>query len=158
MKRFVAAFIVALSALGAPRSVAETSGIAVDHVWARATPKGAATAAGYLTLLNRGTSDDRLLGATSPVAEKIQFHSMTNDHGVMKMEELPAIDLHPGVPATLKPGGIHMMITGLKQQLKEGETFPLTLIFEKAGSVSTTARVGKIGAMSEPDPQAGGGG
>jgi len=150
MKRIIAAFAVAIGTLATASAVAGPSNIKVEHVWARATPKGAVTAAAYATLVDGGTSDDRLLGASSPLAEKIRFHSMTDDKGIMKMDELPAIDLHPGVPVVLKPGGIHMMIVGLRQQLKEGQSLPLTLTFEKAGSVATTALVGKVGAMVEP--------
>jgi copper(I)-binding protein len=51
----------------------------------------------------------------------------------------------------LKPGGIHMMMIGLKQQLNEGETVALTLMFEKAGAVEVTARIGKVAAMDDPD-------
>ena len=99
----------------------------------------------YLTLVNVGTTADRLLGGTTPVAETVMFHSSINDNGIMKMRELAAIDLAPGAKVTLKPSGTHVMLVGLRQPLKQGGSFPLTLEFEKAGKVDVTVSVGKFG-------------
>jgi copper(I)-binding protein len=155
VKRLIAA--LAICAFTAVSAMAEPSNIAVEHAWARATPKGATTGAAYITLVNTGASDDRLLRATSPVAETIQFHSETNDNGVMKMALLPTIAVGSGAQVTLKPGGAHMMLVGLRQPLKEGQTIPLTLTFEKAGDITTTAQVGSIAAMHDPEAHANGG-
>jgi len=157
MKRGMAAVAIAVGILAAAGAKAGQSSLAVEHAWARAMPKGAVTAAAYFTLVNKGAGDDRLLGATSPVAQSVGMHSMRDDNGVMKMNELPSLDVHPGVPVVLAPGGIHVMMTGLKQQLKDGQTFPLSLTFEKAGTVEVTVRVGKVGAMHEPDIGSGSG-
>ncbi len=157
MRPIVAALAIAIGTLAPASAMAESSSMAVEHAWARATPKAATTGAAYVTLVNNGTGDDRLVGASTPVAEKVQFHSETNENGVMKMRQLLTLDVSPAAPVVLKPGGIHMMLVGLKQQLKEGQALPLTLTFEKAGSIGTTARVGKIGAMEDPDPHADGG-
>jgi copper(I)-binding protein len=151
MRNIVAVITLAigLSAIGS--ATAGASGIAAEHAWARATPKGATVGAAYVTLVNNGSDDDRLVGASSPTADAVQFHSETNDDGVMKMARLAALDVRPGTPVVFKPGSIHIMLLGLKQQLREGESIPLTLSFEKAGPLSVTARVGKIGAMDLPD-------
>jgi len=156
MKRIIVALAIAIGVFATATAEADPGSIAVEHAWARATPKGAVTGAGYVTLVNNGTSDDRLLGATSPIATTIQFHSESSENGVMKMAQLPALDLHPGQPVVLKPSGIHMMMLGLKQQLQEGQSFPLTLTFEQAGSVEVTVRIGKVGAMDDPGVGAGG--
>ena len=79
---------------------------------------------------------------------------MTNDSGVMQMREVPAIDLPPGKPVTLKPGGLHIMMMGLKHPLQPGQSVPLTLHFEKSGTREVSAAVGKVGAMG-PDTQSG---
>ena len=150
MKSTIAALAFAICTLTAGIAVAESSEISVEHVWARASPKGSRTGAAYVTLVNSGTSDDRLLSVSSPSAASIEIHSHTNDNGVMKMELRPAIELRAGAAVTLKPGGMHLMMIGLKQQLKEGDNVPMTLTFEKAGVVMTTARVGKVGAMDDP--------
>lgn len=157
MKRVILALAVAIG----PLTIAALAGpnsIAAEHAWARATPKSASTGAAFVTLVNNGTSDDRLLGVTSPAAERIKLSSETNDNGVMKMTPLLSLDLHPGAPVVLKPGGIHMMLLGLKQPLREGQSFPLTLTFEKAGVVEVTVSVGKIGAMDDTAAHAKAGG
>jgi copper(I)-binding protein len=122
--------------------------VTVEHAWARATPKGAPNAAVYLTLVNNGSVTDRLIGASSPVADNIQFHEERDENGVSKMRALQAIEVAPGAPIVLKPSGLHLMLR-VMQQLKEGDTFPLTLTFEKAGAIEATVRVGKVGAMDD---------
>jgi periplasmic copper chaperone A len=149
MRHLMAALIIALGVCMPAQAASPTAGgITVEHVWARATPKGASNAAVYLTLVNKGSETDRLIGASSPIADNIQFHEQRDESGVSKMRALQAINLPPGASVVLKPSGLHLMLR-IKQQLMEGETFPLTLTFEKAGSIETTARVGKVGAMDD---------
>src|SRR6266542_838324 len=103
--------------------------IVVEHPWARATPTGAKTGAAYMKLVNNGGSGDRLVGATTPVADKVQFHSVSEDNDVSRMREMRTVEVAPGQSVTFSPGGMHIMAVGLKQPLKEGQTFPLSLIF-----------------------------
>jgi copper(I)-binding protein len=124
--------------------------IKVENPWARATPAGSKTGVVYMTIVNVGSSADRLLGGTTPVAENVLFHSTINDNGVLRMRELP-IALEPGSRVALKPSGTHVMMVGLRQPLREGQSFPLTLDFEKAGKVEVTVPVGKVGAMDHHD-------
>ena len=126
-------------------AIAQTATIAVDHPWARAS--NAKTGAVYMSIKNTGPADDRLLAAASPVADQLQLHIEINDNGVMKMRPVPAIDVKANSEATLKPGGMHVMLIGLKQPLKEGQSFPLTLTFEKAGKIDVTVVVEKAGSM-----------
>src|SRR4051794_40473988 len=100
----------------AQQTGAQTGGVEIKDAWARATPGGADNGAAYLTLVS--PPGDRLTGVTSPAAEKAQLHEMTNDHGVMQMREVAALDLPPGKPVTLKPGGLHIMMLGLKHSLQ----------------------------------------
>ena len=67
------------------------------------------------------------------------------------MRELRSVEIDPGAKVIFKPGDMHMMMVGLKQPLKEGETFPLTLTFEKAGKIDVTVSVAKVGAMQSGD-------
>ena len=124
-----------------------TNTITVEQAWARATPGGARTGAAYMTLINNGTSTDQLLRATTPVADQVQFHKETEDNGVSRMREVHNVELSPGGKITFKPGDMHMMIVGIKQPLKEGQSFPLTLQFEKAGNIDVTVPIEKVGAM-----------
>jgi len=155
MKRIgtvLSAFLLALAVYGQVHAqTPDAKPIVVDHPWARATPAGAKTGAAYMTLINNGSAGDRLLGATTPVADKIQFHSVTEDNGVSRMREMHDVAVAPGARVTFSPGGMHVMLVGLKQPLKEGQTFPLALTFEKAGKVDVTVSVAKVGAMQHGD-------
>jgi periplasmic copper chaperone A len=126
-------------------AMAQTGSVEIKDAWARATPGGVENGAAYLTLLS--PTGDRLTGVTSPVAEKTQLHQMTNDGGIMRMHEIAAIDLPPGQPVALKPGGLHIMFVGLKHPLQPGQAVPVTLQFEKGGTREVSAAVGKVGAM-----------
>ncbi len=115
--------------------------------WTRATPGGAKVAGGYLRITNNGTSADRLVGATSPGADRVEVHEMSMTNGVMKMRPLSdGLVLKPGETVELKPGGYHMMFMDIKQPLKAGETLKATLAFEKAGKLDVTFKVNALGA------------
>ena len=139
-------FILSISAYAWAQSP-PAGPISVEQPWARATPAGARTGAAYLTLTNKAKSTDRLMGATTPVAEKVQFHKVTEKDGIVRMRELRSIEIAPGDKLILKPGNIHIMMVGLKQPLKQGQTFPLTLEFEKAGTIEVVVSVAGVGAM-----------
>jgi copper(I)-binding protein len=98
------------------------------------------TVGGALMGLHSDT-DDRLTGASSPVCDHVEIHSMTEDNGVMKMRKQDGLNLPAGQVVALSPTGYHLMLIGLKEPLKAGQQFPLTLTFEKAGKVDTTVTV-----------------
>ena len=101
-----------------------------------------------LTITDSG-APDQLTAASSPVAMKATLHESFDDHGVMKMRPIPALPVQPGTPVTLAPGGYHIMLEGLKQPLQPGETFPVTLTFAHAGTITATATVQKPGAAPD---------
>jgi copper(I)-binding protein len=131
-------FVLPLSAFADPAP------IQIDHVWSRAAMAGQEGAV-YLTITDTG-APDTLTGVTTPVATMAELHRSFNDNGVMKMRPVAAMPIEPGKPITLAPGGYHIMLMGLKQTLKEGDSFPVTLKFSKAGQVTSTAMVQKAGA------------
>ena len=136
------------------QAYAETPGakpIVVENVWARATPAGAKTGAVYMTVINNGTIPDRLLSVTTPAADSVQIHRVSEENGVSSMREMPTMDMAPGARVTFKPGDLHAMLVGLRQPLKEGQTIPLILEFEKSGKVDVAASVAKVGAMHGGD-------
>jgi hypothetical protein len=147
--------ILVASLLAASPAMAQNSGallpssVDVQNAWARATTPHAQSGGIFLTLTDKG-APDRLVSVVTPVAAIAQVHQSVNDNGVMKMNAVPTLDLPPGKPVELQPGGYHIMLMGLKQQLKPGETFPVTLTFAKAPPVTATVTVGKAGA-SGPD-------
>jgi periplasmic copper chaperone A len=126
-------------------ALAQTPSVTVEHAWARATPASGKVGGVFLTLTDTGAAD-QLVGVSSPVGEKAELHQTIRDGNVMRMRPLEALLLEPGKKVALQPGGAHIMITGLKQQLKPGQTFPLTLNFAKASPVTTTVTVEKAGA------------
>jgi copper(I)-binding protein len=134
----------------ATAALAQTSAIEVDQVWARATPPGAKTGAVYLTLVNKGDTEDRLVSVATPVAGKAELHTTINDNGIMRMRPIAAVAVKPGSSTKLQPSGMHIMLTELKAPLVAGQSFTLTLTFEKAGSREVTATVGKAGSMGMP--------
>ncbi len=124
----------------------------VDNAWARATPGKSNVGAAYLTI--QSPSADKLVAASTPVAKKAELHTMTMTGMVMKMRPLAAVDIPAGQPVKLAPGGMHIMLMGLKAPLKAGQSFPLTLTFDKAGSRTVNVAVEKVGAGG-PMPMAG---
>jgi copper(I)-binding protein len=138
---------------------AQAQDLAVEQPWARATPGRAPTGAAYLTLVNRGKEPDRLLGATTPAASRVELHAYRRPEGasagghqghVMEMRPLDRIEIKPGETVVLKPDGMHAMLVGLKAPLKEGERLAMTLRFERAGEVRIEVPVARAGAMGPP--------
>ena len=118
----------------------------ISQPWSRATPKGATVAGAYLKITNNGTTPDRLVGGSSPVAGRFEVHEMTMDNGVMKMRPLKGgLEIKPGQSVELKPGSYHIMLLDLKQPLQKGEHVKGTLTFEKAGSVDVDYMVVGVG-------------
>lgn len=121
--------------------------LVVTAPWARATPKGAPVAGGYLRITNTGSAPDRLIGGTFPDANRVEVHTMTMEDGVMRMRPLDqGLEIKPGQTVELKPGGLHLMFMGFNGQLKAGTQAKGTLTFDKAGSVDVTYQIAPLGA------------
>lgn len=134
-----------------PKTKSWTAGdLLIDSVWTRATPGGAKVAGGFLSIKNNGKEADRLVGFSTPVASHGELHEMAVNNGVMTMREIKGVDIKPGEFLVLKPGGLHLMFMGLKNQIAMGTTIKGTLVFEKAGAVEVEFAVTPIGAAS-PD-------
>jgi copper(I)-binding protein len=135
------------------RAQAAAPAVQVQDGWARATAAGQPVGAGYLRLVG-GAAGDRLLGASSPVAGRVELHSMGMDGGVMRMREVDGIDVPAGGAVVLEPGGLHLMLMDLKAPLQPGKAVPLTLRFQKAGEVQATLQVRATGAAAKPADKA----
>ncbi len=108
----------------------------IDHPYAIPTPPGATTGAAYLRgIRNTGEQADRLLGASTPVASRVEIHRSTVDaQNVMRMRPIDGVELPAGSEVRLRHGGgHHLMLIDLVSPLKNGERFPMTLRFERAG-------------------------
>jgi len=121
--------------------------LVITQAWSRATPGGAKVAGGYLTIQNKGSAADRLVGGAADVADKVQVHEMATTNGVMTMRPLDkGLSIEPGKTVNLAPGGYHLMLLDLKSPLKQGDKVPVTLEFEKAGKVKLSLDVQGVGA------------
>ena len=102
-----------------------------------------------MTIVNAGKADDRLVSASSPVAAEVQIHDMKMEEGVMRMRQLTGgLGVPAGARVELKPRSLHLMFMQLKAPLVTGQTVPVTLQFEKAGSVAVQFRVEAMGASA----------
>jgi hypothetical protein len=118
----------------------------IDHPFARATPPGARFGGVYLSIENKGPQADRLLRVSTPAAGTAELHQMVMDAGVMRMRTVTGLEVKPGDRVMLQPGGYHVMLGDLKRPLHEGDRFPLTLAFERAGSIEVNVEVENMGA------------
>jgi hypothetical protein len=144
---FLAALIAAAPAVLAQSG--SNAKIDVEKPYARATPAGAMSGAAYMTLTNKTQTADRLTGASSEIAAKVQIHEMKVANGVMQMREVAGgLAIPASGSVALKPGSYHVMLIGLKKPLVAGQSFPLTLTFAKAGNISITVPVKAMGATS----------
>ncbi len=121
--------------------VASAADVAVNSPWVRASLVQSEITAGYLEITNSGKTDDALVAASSPVAGRVEIHTMKMADGVMQMRKLEKLDVPAGKTVTLAPGGDHLMFFELKQTLKKGESVPVTLTFEKSGEQKISAAV-----------------
>ncbi len=128
----------------------------IEHPYALPTPPGARTGGAYFTIENVGKAGDRLIRVSSPAALTVELHSMTMDGNLMKMRAIPALDIPAGSKVTLGTGGYHVMMTGLRQPLVAGNKLPLTLTFEKAGTIEVSAQVEAFNASADADASAAG--
>jgi periplasmic copper chaperone A len=136
----------------APGQTFTTGDITVTGAFTRATLPSAQVGAGYMTIENRSTTADRLLGATTEATPTVELHSMTTEAGMMKMEQLAGgIEIPAGGNVTLAPGGLHIMFLGPKAPFKEGECLAVTLTFETAGTLDVQLAVGTVGADAAPE-------
>jgi hypothetical protein len=125
---------------------AQTGTIAVQDAWARATLGQARNGAAYLSLSAIGPGADRLISASSTAAAKTELHNHVMVGNVAQMRPVDAIEVAPGSPTLLQPGGLHIMLIDLKAPLQAGTSFPVTLTFEKAGTLTVQVAVRAIRA------------
>ena len=116
--------------------------VQVEAPWARPTVSGQQAGGGFVRL--QAANADRLVAASTPAAGRVELHTMQLDGDVMRMRRVDAIELPAGQAVELKPGGLHLMFFELKAPLKTGESFPVTLQFDKAGTQTVQMKVGDV--------------
>ena len=144
-----AALLAILVAAPARAEEVKAGSLVITQAWSRATPGGAKIGGGYLTIENKGTTPDRLIGGSGDMAAKVELHEMSVKDGVMTMRALDkGLAIEPGKTVKLAPGGYHLMLMDLKNPLKQGDKVPVTLEFEKAGKVNLLLDVQAVGAQA----------
>lgn len=136
--------LAAALALSLPATAQEhPEGMHVHDVYARSMGQVGASGAVFFMMHNNTETDDRLLSATADVAERVELHTHKEDaNGVMQMLHVTeGLPLAAGEMHALARGGDHVMLMGLTRELKDGDTFPLTLVFEQAGQITVEAVV-----------------
>jgi copper(I)-binding protein len=150
MRTVVLAACLALIGPLAHAAPVHVGNLSIDHVWARSTAASSQTGAVYLSISNQGKDSDRLLSVSSNRAGQTQIHRSSVVNGVMQMRALEdGVAIAPGQSVKFMPGGLHVMLIGLKQPLKSGEHFALQLHFEKAGDQQLEVDVQKAPAPME---------
>ncbi len=131
------------SEMGAKHEM-KSGNIHIQHPYARAVPPGQPNSAAFMTISNMGDSANALVSASSPAAKVVELHTHIMDGGMMKMRQVKQIDLPAKGKTELKPGGLHIMMIGLKQQLKPGMKVELTLNFADGSNSTITAPVQEV--------------
>ncbi|MBC8445263.1 MAG: copper chaperone PCu(A)C [Rhodospirillaceae bacterium] len=150
---FLALFLMSLTTSHAADS--DTIGdITVSEAWSRASTGVKRPGGSFVTITNTGSAADRLVAAETPAAARTELHNHIMEDGMMKMRQVMGIDVPGGGVTMLKPGSFHVMMFDLTNLLKEGDMFPLTLTFEKAGKATVMVHVGKAGGMMSHDHSA----
>lgn len=132
-------------------SAACAGDVTIDDPFARASAGGAKVGAVFMTLKNSGPAADALVAAESPVAARAELHTHIREGEIIRMRPVEAIDVPPGGTVSLQPGGLHVMLIDLRQPLRQGEAFPLTLTLAKAGTMTIQVPV-KSPAEMAPMP------
>ncbi len=129
-----------------PQVKQRASAIAIESAWARAAGR-TGTSAVYLVIRNHSSQDDVLLGARSDVADTVEVHRSFMDQGMMRMEPAGRVVVPARGTLTLEPGGLHIMLIGLRRDLTEGTHLTVTLQFERAGPITVQVPVRAAGGM-----------
>jgi copper(I)-binding protein len=117
----------------------------IAHPWSQELPPNAPTVAAYFVIDNKGKAADRLLSVDSPIAGEAQLHEHVMQNDLMKMQQVPSVDIPAGGTVMFAPMAYHVMLVNLKDRslLSDGKRFPLTMHFEKAGDVTVDVAVQK---------------
>lgn len=109
--------------------------ITIGHPWMTPMEPGQTSAEAYMSFLNNGEQEDALISVTTPVAEKVEIINVIKENGQNKSNTLNNLALAHDRPTPMRPGGMHLLMSGIQKPLMEKDRFPMTLTFAKAGKV-----------------------
>ncbi len=144
--------MILLIAMG-PIAAQAMDDVTLNDPYVRAVPPGQPNSAAFMQIVNQGSSDHALVGGSSPASEVVELHTHTMEGGMMRMRQVEKIDLPAGQTVSLQPGGLHVMLIGLKQKLLPGEDVELTLTYEDGSEVTVKAPVRKLQMKMKPMKQ-----
>jgi len=143
MKLLQSLLLTALFSLPALAHHYDAGDLHIGHPWSRETPPNAPTAAVYLSIDNQGKEADRLLSAETPAAERVELHEHIQQGELMTMQQVTEVAIPAGEKVKFAPGGLHLMLFSPTKHYQDGERFPLTLNFARAGKVEVEVLVQK---------------
>jgi copper(I)-binding protein len=135
--------LLLISALISP-FVCAAAEVTIQHPYARATPPNAPTSAVFLTLMNSSDQARSIVAASTPAAGKVELHTHIMDGDVMKMRQVPSIDIPAKGQTVLKPGGLHIMLFDLQQAFEEGGLIDVTIQFANGEQQTFSAKIKKV--------------
>lgn len=135
---------VALLIAAGPVAAEALDDVTFNDPYVRGVPPGQPNSAAFMQIVNKGSGDHALVSGSSPVSEVVELHTHTMEGGMMRMRQVDKIDLPAGETVSLQPGGLHVMLIGLKQKLVPDEEVELTLTFEDGSAVTLKAPVRKL--------------
>lgn len=136
--------LLAAALLTSLSCAAYSAGVSIGDPYARAVPPGQPNSAVFMSLENQSDQGQALVGAESTVSEVVELHTHVEEDGMMRMRRIEKIEVPAGETVTLQPGGLHVMLIGLKQPLDAGDVVDLTLVFEDGSRSSVQAPVRRI--------------
>lgn len=150
---FTGALVALLTVAGVSAPVfAGSQDVVVEGAWSRATVGTSRPGAAYMTILNTGDTPVTLTGLATPLAMMPELHkTQTNAEGVSSMAPAGDITIAAGDSVALEPGGLHAMLMRLKDPLTEGQTFPLTLLFDDESEVTVDVPILGVAARGPGD-------
>lgn len=131
-------------------AAASEGGMTITAAWSRATAPGARAAVVYLRLANQSNLTVKLESIETPIAARARIHESVSSEDVVKMTPIDKLSLAPGEQLEFEPGGLHVMLMGLRHPLVEGETFPITVTFSQHPDLHIEVLVGAMGQMTVP--------
>jgi periplasmic copper chaperone A len=158
VSRYLFAFLLlagALESLPVQSQEAKVGDLVISQPWSRSAPRGAELASAYLTIENKGTTPDRLIGGSTEIAEKLQIQQSSMVGGGLTLNPVEGgLTISPGDKVVLAPHAIHLTLSNLKSRMKKGTQVPMTLEFEKAGKVTVSFDVLSAASTGPVAPKA----
>lgn len=142
MKRL--SFVFAALSLSTAAVAGTADDVVVHEPYVRLAPPNAQATGAFMVLKNTGSKDAKLVKADNPASRLTELHTHINDKGVMRMRQVPAIDLPAKGEAVLQPGGLHVMLIDMKAPLSDGQVVPITLTFDDGSSKQVDVKVQKM--------------